>query len=593
MNKQFLLFYVFLVCWPARLLAVDTPKITSLTFEADKNQGLIAQDIDCDIYGDSLIISIIPQEASALPLKATFTTSNTASVWVRDIRQESGVSVNDFSSPVYYTILSPDNMEKRYRVELVYTGLPVIYIDTEQQKPIDTKETYVQANIRVRDASGTLFDAPMEIKGRGNSTWNMPKKPYKVKLKTKASVLGMPADREWVLLANYADKTLLRNYLALAMGRQSALTYTPRTRNVDVVLNGKYQGTYLWGEQIKVSEGRVNIPELSDTDTDSYSITGGYLLEVDMRLDEDFWFRTTNNAAITIKSPEDIPDTQLNYIQNYVQQAENAIMSSGDPNAYEQYLDTETLIDWYWINELFKNHDAQFVSSVFMHKDRGGKLRFGPLWDFDIAAGNINYSGGDDPTGWWVRNNSFFVSPWLPRLFANPAFRQKAEARWQELRETLVPSVMSLLETKAAELEYSQRLNFYKWDILDSLVWPNAVATGSYEKEIDYLRTWLTSRIAWIDDEVGIVTATSAPHTEYPRIFPNPAKDVVFIPLPKRSGIKKVELYELSGSEREDIQYTLTGDRIRLQLAGYIKGVYLFSVTTDTDEKIIQRFVVE
>ena len=593
MYKQFLLFYVFLACWPARLVAADTPKITSLTFEADKNPGLIPQDIICDIYGDSLIVSIIPQIASSLPLKATFATSNTASVRVNDTRQESGVSVNDFSSPVYYTLLASDNTEKRYRVELVYTGLPVIYIDTEQQKPIDTKTTYVQANMHIRDANGTLFEAPMEIRGRGNSTWNMPKKPYKVRLKTKASVLNMPADREWILLANYADKTLLRNYLALAMGQQSALAYTPRMRNVDVVLNGRYQGTYLWGEQIKVSEDRVNITELSDSDTDSHSITGGYLLEVDMRLDEDFWFRTSNNAHITIKSPEDIPNAQLNYIRDYVQQAENVIMSSGDPNAYEQYLDTETLIDWYWINELFKNHDAQFVSSVFMHKERGDKLRFGPLWDFDIAAGNINYSGGDDPTGWWVRNNSFFVSPWLPSLFSNPVFKQKAETRWQELRKTLVPSVINLLETKAAELEHSQRLNFYKWDILDSLVWPNPVATGSYEKEIDYLRTWLTTRISWIDEEVGIVTATSAPSTEHLRIFPNPAKDFVSIQLTKYANVKEVSLYELSGRQVEGIHYTLSGDRINLLLTGYAKGIYLLSVTSDTDEKMIQRIVVE
>lgn len=593
MNKQLLLFYFFLICCQAHLFAANGPQITSLTFEADKNQGFIFKDIVCDIYGDSLIISIIPQEASSLPLKATFATSNTASVWANDTKQESGVSINDFSSPVYYTLLSPDNTEKRYRVELVYTGLPVIYIDTEQQKTIDTKTTYVQANIHIRDAGGVLFDAPMEIRGRGNSTWNMPKKPYKVKLKTKASVLGMPADREWVLLANYADKTLLRNYLALAMGQQSALAYTPRMRNVDVVLNGKYQGTYLWGEQIKVSEDRVNITELSDTDTDNHSITGGYLLEVDMRLDEDFWFRTNSNVHITIKSPEDIPTAQLNYIRDYVQQAENAIMSYSDPNAYEQYLDTETLIDWYWINELFKNHDAQFVSSVFMYKERGDKLRFGPLWDFDIAAGNINYSGGDDPTGWWVRNNSFAVSPWLPRLFSNPTFVQKAEARWQTLRETLVPSVMNLLETKAAELEHSQRLNFYKWDILDSLVWPNPVATGSYEKEIDYLRTWLTNRISWIDEEVGIVTSTVASTAGYLRIFPNPVRDVASIQLLTDANVKGIALYDLSGRPLENLHYTITGDRIDLLLTGYAKGIYLLSVTSDTDEMMMQRMVLE
>lgn len=473
------------------------PTITSFKFEASKNETSISQDIICDIYGDSLIISIIPFNSPILNLKATFTTESTISVLANDIEQENGISINDFADPVYYTLKSPNNTEKKYRVELVYTGLPIVYINTVEQTPIVSKDLYVQGNLIIQDASGQLFSEPMEIKGRGNSTWGMPKKPYKIKLNTKASILGMPKDKEWVLLANYADKTLMRNYLALKMGNQMNLAYTPRMQSVEVVLNGKHQGNYLLGEQIKVSSDRVNITELTETDIDEESINGGYLLEIDARLDETYWFITDKEVAITIKSPKDITGEQLEYIKNYMQQTENAIFSesyTSPETGYRQYINTESMIEWYWINELFKNNDAILHSSVYLYKDRNDKLNFGPLWDFDIAAGNVNYNDNYTPSGWWIRK-----APWINKLLTDPALEQEFISRWNEIKIDIIPNILATLESKAQQLDQSQRLNFLKWPILNQWVWPNAVVTGSYANEVTYLQNWLKARIAWID----------------------------------------------------------------------------------------------
>ena len=493
--------------------------INSFRFEINHNEGKIPEAIQCSVYGDSLIVGIVPFGVTDFNLRASYQVNPiSAEVTIESEIQESEISVNNFEELVKYTVSFNGN-SKTYKVKLVHTGLHVIYITTDNESVINSKETYIDADISIYpneelSQSVQTYKARTQIRGRGNSTWGMPKKPYRLKLSTKSEILGMPAHKDWVLLANYADKTLLRNYLALEMGSKMDLAYTPRIQFVELLINGVHQGNYLLTEQIKIDKNRLNIHELEEDDED---ITGGYLLEVDERLDEDHWFRTRLNVPFTLKS--DVTEDQFTYIKNYIQATEDAIFSSqftSEENGYAKYINPISVIEWLWINELYKDTDARFYSSVYFYKDRNNLLNMGPIWDFDIAAGNVNYNNNNNPLGWQVKYTS-----WIIRLFKDPTFEKAAYDRWNDLKTTVIPELLSSLETQSAFLQLSQEQNFLKWPILDKHVWPNAVVTGSYAGEVDYLRHWLETRISWIDAQVNNDAQTS-----FTLSSPDPSKEI-------------------------------------------------------------------
>lgn len=379
--------------------------------------------------------------------------------------------------------------------------LPIVRIVTENEAPIASKEDYVRATLTV-DPNGTAeaaLSVPLRIRGRGNTTWSMPKKPYKLKLDNKASLLGMPSDKDWVLLANYSDKSLLRTRVAFELGNRVGLAWSPRSRFVELFINDAYQGTYQLGEGVKVDNDRVDIPELEEDEISGSELTGGYLLEVDARLDGEVFFVTDGGVPLLIDTPEAPTPEQFSYIQDYIQQVENAIYSdnAADPvTGYAAYIDVDSFINWYLVNEIMKNNDAIFFSSCWMYKQRDGQLFMGPLWDFDISGGNINYNGNDNPTGWWIRN-----SRWFDGLFEDPAFQARVRARWNELKAEQFDTILEYIDDSSTLLAQGASNNFQRWPILSEWVWPNAVVTGSYEGELQYLREWLQARIAWMDAE--------------------------------------------------------------------------------------------
>ncbi len=368
-----------------------------------------------------------------------------------------------------------------------------ISVTTLNSAPIDSKDVYVAGQITI-DPNGRApafaFSAPMKIKGRGNSTWGMPKKPYKIKLDSSASIMGMPSDKEWVLLANYADKTLMRNIVAMELGRRLSAAYTPRMQIVELTVNGVDQGTYVLTEQVKISPNRVNVS--------AADVSGGYLVELDQRKDEIIRFETTNGFTFSVKEPSAPTTAQMNYISSYVQSAENAIFSSEfDPvDGYAKYIDVDSFIDWYLVNELFKNQDAAGYTSIYFHKSAGDKLKLGPIWDFDLGAGNVNYSDAQYPEGWWIRQWLMFA-----RLFNDPVFAAKAKARWNYLKAQELNTLATYIDQTAYSLDLVQQKNFMIWDILGIYVWPNPVVTGSYSGEVSYFKQWLQTRINWMDKQ--------------------------------------------------------------------------------------------
>lgn len=477
--------------------------ITSFSFLAANNPKL-NQNVVCTISNDT-ISAYLPLINNLDSLVANFIVSDSSvvkSITVNSVLQMSGVSMNNYVQTVTYTLLQKDTTISYIVLLHRFTGLPLLYITTSGGASIDSKFAYVAGNVSL-DANSTLyntFNSAMQIKLHGNSTLDFPKLPYKIKLSSKASLLGMPAQKNWVLLANYSDKTLMRTCVAFKESQLFGLPYTPRSQFVEVFLNGVFKGDYQLTEEIEIDPSRVNINEMATSDTTGNNLTGGYLLEFDQKHDtSDVWFSLNSGLPVTMHDPDFNNASQNQYIQNYMQQTEDAINADDfkDPvNGYAKYLNPETLIKWFWVNELMKNNDAQFYSSVYMYKGRNDVLNFGPVWDFDISAGNINYDNNSVTSGWWVKYSS-----WINRLCYDPAFTQKAIAQWQQVRPSL-DSLYGFIDNTAAYLEQSEKQNFSTWPILSIYVWPNSEVAGSYAGEVAFLKNWLRQRIAWIDANI-------------------------------------------------------------------------------------------
>jgi hypothetical protein len=410
-------------------------------------------------------------------------------------------------------------------------ALPVLNITTDGGAPILSKETYVTGSFALTGEGMTAAEGALEIRGRGNSTWSWDKKPYRLKLANSTEMLGMPASKHWVLLANYADKTLMRNDVAFMLSRHLGMEYTVRNQYVDVTLNGAYQGVYQLVEHIRVAKDRVNIPELKVADIDAEKITGGYLMEVDFRMHKDycktaFWesfcvngVNMDREATFCVDSTHgmnpfcvDTPETlleanwsaQRDYINKYITDTETALFADNfaDPQlGYAAYIDVDSAVNYFLINELFKNPDGA-VASFYLYKKRNGKLFFGPIWDFDLAFGNAGYDDVDKTYGWHIR-----PAPWFDRLFQDPAFKAKVKARWNSAKaEGKLDYIFQYAEARATWLDKQQKKNYLLWSVTDFADWimhGSHGGTGSYEAEVTEMIRWQRERYKWIDTELN------------------------------------------------------------------------------------------
>jgi hypothetical protein len=310
-------------------------------------------------------------------------------------------------------------------------------------------------------------------------------------------MLGMPSAKNWVLLANYNDKTLMRTKIAFELARRIKSDFAPQSRFVEVVLNGDFIGNYLLTSQVEINESRVNIAAPSAAD-----ITGGYLFELDSRLDADFSFRTSaKNTPFTFKDPDAPTTAQYNYLKNYVNETEQSLYGANwkDPvNGYAKYIDAESFMRWYFVNETIKNQDSWDFSSIYYYKNVGGKIGMGPVWDFDISGGNCDYSPSKLPTDWYTR-----YGVWMVQLVKDPAWNFKFRAMWANARQKETKQIFDDIDKYAKELKLSQAQNFKRWPILDIYVYPNAVFLGTYDKEVAYFKDFMTQRVAWIDANIN------------------------------------------------------------------------------------------
>ena len=440
--------------------------------------------------------------------------------------------------------------------EMFFSELPVVYINTEGGQAITSKEKYIDAELIVQgnetynSKTTKLYNGATEIRGRGNSTWSQPKKPYRLKLDKKTDLLGMGKSKHWVLLANYMDESLQRNTLAYnlsgAMGMEQMETVF-----VDVVLNGDFVGNYQLCENIRVDSTRVDIFDwesfaedsagiiadaeglsksekgdleeyMAETDMgwitsgtvsfggSTYSIadypeiqvpaiTGGYLLELDEYYDEVSKFKTESGQPIMFKNPEFVGTNSdmIGYVQDYVQAFEDAVRADsytaeyeGETLHYSELFDFNALVDYWLINEIFFNEELN-KKSTYMYKDIDGLMYMGPIWDMDWSSGGEGQTYHTEQWATKYYSTNAQANSWYKFLIQDPYFFVKAQERYWEIRYDQVEAMLDELDSNYDLLKTSAKANGERWGY-----------GSDYKKYVDDLRNWFNKHLTWLDAQM-------------------------------------------------------------------------------------------
>ncbi len=389
------------------------------------------------------------------------------------------------------------------------TDLPHLYIETFNGQAVTSKTTEVPARIwLVTRQDSVLHWDSLGIRGRGNSTWNMAKKPYRLRFPKKERFLGPTRAnaRKWTLLANHGDKALIRNALTSRLGDFVGLPFNPAAEWVDLTLNGQYQGTYQVSDHIDVRRRRVDVEEQDVPTADTSDITGGYLLEADGFKDfssgTDGFYSRYYNAALRIHYPDrdDIAPSQFAYIAAHVRSFEEALRSATFPDdgAWHAYVDSTTLANWYIATEVSANIDGFF--STYLYKHRGDdRFYWGPLWDYDIAYANDNRKGDTSRQLMVdVGYGSDAARPWVERMWQDPWFQRLIARRYDELLGAGLESFMlRQTDSLAAVVQASAERNYQRWGI-SSRTLREVVLYSSYDDYVAYLRRFIQAHVPYL-----------------------------------------------------------------------------------------------
>lgn len=371
-------------------------------------------------------------------------------------------------------------------------NLPILYIVTDNNRRISKKESYVGANYILDE-----FYGKCKIRGHGNTTWvtrELYKKPYLLNLDKPAPLAGLQSGKKWILMANTADKSLLRNFYAenLAKNVWNNFKWTPSSRFITLIVNGKYSGLYELTEKVEMENGRL--AEVCGV--------GSFLACVNSRMDKEYNFISDNGVKFSIRSPEAKKYVYVSW-HKILQSFEDKIYSGLDWTDSElgKYLDLDSFVDWFLINDFSKNHDARFQASCFMYYNSvSQKLHMGPAWDFDLAFGNIAWDNCEETDGFWVCTNS-----WYEQLWKLEKFRKSVKKRWNEKKQFLASSD-EWLEQQSLLLKNAIDLNNRIYPAFGKRQWPHTKGwkdRKSHKMEIEYFSNWLKNRYAWYDEAIN------------------------------------------------------------------------------------------
>lgn len=496
--------------------------------------GTIAYDITCSYNeAEGVWEGVIPYLYDFSGLVANFATVDAAAtVTVEGVEQISGTTANDFNTDVTYTVANSNGTYQQAVVRLKNTGLPVVVVtgnDGQAPYPKATDFGEIENTFTI-DINGTVL--PGAVRLRGNTTQSMPKKPYAIKLKDKVEVLGMPKHKRWVLLANWLDRTMLRNDLAFYLAHQTD-TWAPHGEPVELVLNGVHVGNYYLGEQIKIDKNRVNIADvgldkLSEQTEAAAGAELGYLLECDQSSDNtEVYFKVSSPVTfyVYVKDPSDDPylgdNTKtskhigITYIKNYFNSVGTALSNKNWTKTAE-LLDYKSFADHWIMTELTENQESKHPKSFYMHKNAGGKLCAGPAWDYDWGTfidmkyiGDSRYGETSSTAGKIQNKFTMRYTMWYQYLFNDPAFKTVVKERWAVLQPKM-NTALSYLDERAAKVKASDAYNHAMWPIEGMIVgswysygFPNHDEKLSYDAAISSMRAALSARLTWLDSQIN------------------------------------------------------------------------------------------
>ena len=443
---------------------------------------------------------------------ANLVTTDSAEKWYR-------FNDNFFTKFLLFFLLL-HSLESYSQVDFISSNLPIIIIQTNGQDIIDDpriiasmsiinnthKRNYLTDSINGYDGRISI-----EIRGSTSNVWE--KKQYGFETQQSdgsnfnTQLLGLPAENDWVLNGPYSDKSLMRNVLAYKLSENLG-NYAPRTRFCELVINNEYLGLYVLIEKIKRDKNRVNIAKLKPDEISGDDLTGGYIIKFDKGTGQSCGVIVTEFANIftQIEYPDcdSIVDEQKEYIENYINSFEASLYSESFSDSligYRNFINVNSFVDYFIINEISKNIDAYNISS-FLYKDKDskqGKLTFGPVWDYNIAFGNANYRDGYTINGLQASSHI-----WYNRLLQDSIFTNLLEKRWVELRNNHLSNnnILKIIDSISFLLDEAQERNFQRWNILSTRLWPNFYVGDSYLDETNFLSGWLMARLSWLDNNI-------------------------------------------------------------------------------------------
>lgn len=462
----------------------DTGVLSAFRF-LKKNNAFLTADVSSSIGEESIIPLVTFSQSELIP---TFTT-NAVKVLVDEVEQKSGMTKNDFSSPVVYQFVMRNGETFQYTVkaEFLLSAIPELTITTTDPSiaEIPSKDYYLEGTLAVNGRGGYEdYTGKTEVKGRGNSTWGYPKKPYRLKLNKKAEICGLGKAKNYVLLANHLDPTLMLNSVAFKIGRLLELPFTNHAIPVDVVLNGIYKGSYLLTEQIEVKENRVDLDE-----------NNSVMWELDSYWDDEPKFKSTAfNLPVMVKDP-DLTTEQFEYWKKDFNAFTTQFAKEPlEGNSYVDMIDIESVAKFLITFNLVHNMEINHPKSVFLHKEGNGKYVMGPIWDFDWA---YDYEGTSNHFGRY--NTPLFSSSmngvgtaFFQRFLQDSRVKAIYKRTWQDFKNNKLDALLQYVDDYAVMLKPSVERN--------SELWEN---TRSFDTKVKELKTWLRNRADYIDSEVS------------------------------------------------------------------------------------------
>jgi hypothetical protein len=517
-------------------------------------------------------------------------------------------------------------------VNFTSSNLPILKINTKGKTIVNEPKILADMQL-IYNGVGKLnnvADKPNAYLGktgiefRGSTSQQLfPKKPYGLELwvdstekSRKVALLIMPEESDWVLNATYNDKTLMRDVLSYDLANRMG-RYATRSRYCEMMVNDKYEGLYILMEKVKRDKNRVDVSSLKSTDNTGDDMTGGYILKIDKTegSTSKLWNTTLTvnginyTIPIQIEYPKitDITDAQFKYIKNYVTEFETSLKSTDylNPDSkWRNMIDIDSFVDYFLITEFNKNVDGYRLSTYF-YKDKdskGGKLKMGPAWDYNLAFGNADYLDGYKSTGWQYKVNdlaipakdTYFLSPtWWERLSADSTFRYKTAKRWEVLRKNVFSTdrINTWVDSTANVLQEPRIRNNNRWTgVLGFKIWPNYYVGSTYENETNWMKDWIRQRTAWLDTQLKVFGSPLANEEEIaPKfslsVFPNPTETETTIEYEVvRKGRVKINVYDFTGKLLEtvlDEDKNINTYQLKLNSANFSAGMYLIDYQLD------------